>query len=167
MAQEINRLFHVCIAVPDIEKALEFYQGVLGLQSVGSLRNEKSDGAMLGFPGEEIEIHANHLCGKQAENATVIDLIEFVNPTTDVDEGPYRRMNQVGITRIAFDVDDADAIYERLRAHGDIEILSEPATVQAPTDGFFRIVTFKDPHGIVLEAIEHRLDPLIPTNRQA
>lgn len=156
MNQDINRLFHVCVAVPDIEKALEFYQGVLGLQSIGSLRHEKSDGTMLGFPGKEIEIHANHLCGKLTENATVIDLIEFIDPPTDTREGPYRLMNHVGITRMAFDVDDADAIYERLRARGDIEILCEPATVQAPTEGFFRIVTFKDPHGIVLEVIEHR-----------
>jgi catechol 2,3-dioxygenase-like lactoylglutathione lyase family enzyme len=28
----IKKLFHVCITVPDIEEALEFYQGVLGLR---------------------------------------------------------------------------------------------------------------------------------------
>ena len=85
----IKRLFHVCITVPDIEKALAFYQGVLGLESVGSLRNERTDGAALGFPGQEIEIHADHLAGK-------------LRPATIVDEGPYRETSHVGITRIAF-----------------------------------------------------------------
>jgi catechol 2,3-dioxygenase-like lactoylglutathione lyase family enzyme len=159
MDRYINKLFHVCITVPDIEKALSFYQGVLGLESIGSLRNEKSDGAVLGFPGQEIEIHADHLCGKLSDNATVIDLIEFVKPTTVVGEGPYNQMNHVGITRMAFDVDDTDAIYEKLCQRGDIEILCEPTTVKAPTEGSLRILTFKDPHGIVLELIEHRLPP--------
>lgn len=157
MDRYVNRLFHVCITVADIDKALEFYRGVLGLESIGSLRNERADGAVLGFPGQEIEIHADHLCGKLTEHATVIDLIQFVDPPTIVGDGPYQQMNHVGITRMAFDVDDADAIYERLRSRGDVEILAEPATVQAPTEGSFRIVTFKDPFGIVLEVIEHRL----------
>ncbi|MFB7657872.1 MULTISPECIES: VOC family protein [unclassified Streptomyces] len=115
MDRYINRIFHVCIVVPDIEKALASYEGVLGLESIGSLRNEKSEGAVLGFPGQEVEIHANHLRGRLSENATVIDLIEFVHPETSVGDGPYRQMNQVGITRMALEVDDADAIYERLR----------------------------------------------------
>src|ERR1700755_97622 len=110
MGRYINRLFHVCITVPDIDEALAFYQDVLGLESIGSLRNERSDGAVLGFPGREIVIHANHLRGKHADNAPVIDLIEFVEPDTVVGEGPYGQMNHVGITRMAFDVDDTDAI---------------------------------------------------------
>lgn len=158
MDRYIEKLFHVCITVPDIEKALEFYVGVLGLRSIGSLRNERSDGAVLGFPGRDIIIHADHLCGDRSEDATVIDLIQFVEPSTDVSDGPYKQMNHVGITRMAFDVKDADAIYEKLRHRGDIDIICPPATVQAPTEGSFRILTFRDPHGIVLELIEHRHD---------
>ena len=156
MDRYINRLFHVCITVPDIEEALGFYRDVLGLESIGSLRNEKADGAVLGFPGQEIEIHADHLVGKRTENATVIDLIEFLTPKTVVADGPYKHMNHVGITRMAFDVDDTDAIHAKLRQRGDIEMLCEPQSVQAPTGGTLRILTFKDPLGIVLELIEHR-----------
>jgi catechol 2,3-dioxygenase-like lactoylglutathione lyase family enzyme len=89
----IKTLFHVCITVPDIDEALEFYQGLLGPESVGSLRNEKTDGAALGFPGQDIQIHADHLSGKLTDNATVVDLIQFVRPATIVDEGPYRETN--------------------------------------------------------------------------
>ena len=156
MDRYINRLFHVCITVQDIEKALEFYRGVLGLESIGRLRHEKADGAVLGFPGQQIEIHADHLCGKNKENATVIDLIEFLSPKTVVGDGPYQQMNHVGITRMAFDVDDTDAIHAKLKKRGDIEFLCEPCTVVAPTGGELRILTFKDPFGIVLELIQYR-----------
>jgi len=43
MEQYVKKLFHVCITVEDIEEALAFYSGVLGMHSIGSLRNEKSD----------------------------------------------------------------------------------------------------------------------------
>jgi len=157
MNRYINRLFHVCITVADIEAALGFYCGVLGLESVGTLRNEKCpDGAVLGFPGQELEIHADHLCGKNKENATVIDLIEFIHPKTTVATGPYPPLNQAGLNRMAFSVDDTDAIYEILRQRSDIEMFCEPVTVNAPDGGELRILTFRDPFGVVMELIEYR-----------
>jgi catechol 2,3-dioxygenase-like lactoylglutathione lyase family enzyme len=151
----INRLFHVCITVADIEAALQFYCGVLELKSIGALRNEKAPGAVLGFPGQEIEIHADHLVGQHAENATVIDLIEFVSPKTVVTSGPSAPLNHAGINRMAFSVDSTDAIYEKLKQRGDIVFLCEPQVVIAPTGGKFKILTFKDPFGNVLEVIEY------------
>src|SRR6266446_3740586 len=131
----INRLFHVCITVADIDAALQFYCGVLELKSIGALRNERAPGAVLGFPGQEIEIHADHLVGKNTENATVIDLIEFVSPKTVVAPGPSAPLNHAGINRMAFDVDSTDAIYEKLKQRGDIVLLSEPQLVPSPTRG--------------------------------
>ena len=155
MDRQINRLFHVCITVADIDAALEFYCGVLGLESIGSLRHERAPGEILGFPNQIIEIHADHLVGKDKENATVIDLIEFVEPKTVVDSAPSAPLNHAGINRMAFGVDDTDAIYEKLKARGDIDLLCEPQVVVAPTGGNFKILTFRDPFGNILEVIEH------------
>jgi hypothetical protein len=57
---------------------------------------------------------------------------------------------------LALDVDDTDAIHAKLLQRGDIEMLCEPQSVQTPTGGVLRILTFKDPLGIVLELIEYR-----------
>lgn len=151
----LNRLFHVCITVADINAALEFYCGVLELKSIGALRHERAPGAVLGFPGQEIEIHADHLVGKNADNATVIDLIEFVSPKTVVNPAASAPLNHAGINRMAFDVDSTDAVYEKLKARGDVVLLCEPQVVIAPTGGKFKILTFKDPFGNVLEVIEY------------
>lgn len=155
MDRYINRLFHVCITVADIEAALEFYCGVLGLESIGKLRGERAPGEILGFPGQMIEIHADHLVGKEKENATVIDLIEFVSPKTVVNKNPSAPLNHAGINRMAFGVDDTDAIYAKLKARGDITFLCEPQVVIAPTGGKFKILTFKDPFDNILEVIEY------------
>jgi catechol 2,3-dioxygenase-like lactoylglutathione lyase family enzyme len=155
MDRYINRLFHVCITVADIEAALEFYCGVLGLESIGKLRGERAPGEILGFPGQIIEIHADHLVGKDKENATVIDLIEFVEPKTVVSKTPSAPLNHAGINRMAFGVDDTDAIHAKLKARGDIVFLCEPQVVIAPTGGKFKILTFKDPFDNILEVIEY------------
>jgi extradiol dioxygenase family protein len=83
-------------------------------------------------------------------------LIEWLTPQTEIGDGPYKLMNHVGITRMAFAVDDTDAIHAKLLERGDIEFLCEPQSVEAPTGGTLRILTFKDPLGIVLELIEYR-----------
>jgi extradiol dioxygenase family protein len=155
MDRYINRLFHVCITVADIDAALEFYCGVLGLESIGKLRHERAPGEILGFPNQVIEIHADHLVGKDKENATVIDLIEFVEPKTVVNKSASAPLNHAGINRMAFGVDDTDAIHEKLKARGDIVFLCEPQVVIAPTGGKFKILTFKDPFDNVLEVIEY------------
>ena len=155
MDRYINRLFHVCITVADIDAALEFYCGVLGLESIGKLRHERAPGEILGFPNQIIEIHADHLVGKDKDNATVIDLIEFVEPKTVVNKTASAPLNHAGINRMAFGVDDTDAIHEKLKARGDIVFLCEPQVVIAPTGGKFKILTFKDPFDNVLEVIEY------------
>lgn len=155
MDRYINRLFHVCITVADIDAALEFYCGVLGLESIGKLRHERAPGEILGFPNQIIEIHADHLVGKDKENATVIDLIEFVEPKTVVNKNASAPLNHAGINRMAFGVEDTDAIHEKLKARGDIVFLCEPQVVIAPTGGKFKILTFKDPFDNVLEVIEY------------
>lgn len=155
MDRYINRLFHVCITVANIDAALEFYCGVLGLESIGKLRGERAPGEILGFPGQIIEIHADHLVGKDKENATVIDLIEFVEPKTVVNKNPAAPLNHAGINRMAFGVDDTDAIHQKLKARGDIVFLCEPQVVIAPTGGKFKILTFKDPFENILEVIEY------------
>ncbi|WP_458369982.1 VOC family protein [Pseudomonas fluorescens] len=155
MDRYINRLFHVCITVADIDAALEFYCGVLGLESIGKLRHERAPGEILGFPNQIIEIHADHLVGKDKENATVIDLIEFVEPKTVVNKNASAPLNHAGINRMAFGVDDTDAIHEKLKARGDIVFLCEPQVVIAPTGGKFKILTFKDPFDNILEVIEY------------
>jgi hypothetical protein len=64
-------------------------------------------------------------------------------------------MNHVGITRMAFDVDNIDEIYEKLRQRGDVEISCEPVNLTAISGGYHKVMTFSDPYGIVVEPIEY------------
>ena len=153
-AQYVQKLYHVAITVDDIEKALKFYCDVLGLKTIGSLRGEESDGALLGFPGQRIKINAEHLVGADADNATVIDLIQFIIPGTLEGKGPVTDMNRIGIDRLAFDVKNLDELYATLKGRDDIHFICEPLILNKPTGGFFKAITFRDPFGITMEFLE-------------
>lgn len=156
MANYVKQLFHVCITVQDIEKALDFYCGVLGMHSTGSLRGETAEGSLLGFPGQTIKINADHLEGSaKIDSATVIDLIEYVVPETFVGDGPVKEMNKVGINRMAFGVDNLLGVYAELKQRDDVEFICEPVLLNSPTGGYLLAVSFYDPFGNFLEFLEH------------
>ncbi len=151
----VKKFLHVCITVPNLDQALKFYRDVLGFVSTFETRTDKADGKLLGFEAEEIGLYAHHILtvGADPKHATEINLIEYTNPTTIVGEGPYELMNHVGITRLAFLVEDVRAAFEKIRVYEGVEIVCEPKDIvirkpdQSVTMTWF---SFKDPYGVFI-----------------
>lgn len=152
---QVRKLMHVCIAVPDLEKALDFYCGTLGFQSVFQTDNDKADGRLLGFDTDEIGLRAHHVLtvGADPTQATEINIVEFTNPKTFIGEGPCSQMNHVGITRLALMVDDLDEAVEKIREYDGVEIVCEPKDiliVEPKITLTIKWCSFKDPFGIFI-----------------
>lgn len=152
---QVKKLMHVCIAVPDLEKALDFYCGVMGFKSTFETDNDKADGRLLGFDQDEIGLRAHHVLTVDADpaNATEINIVEFTNPKTEINEGPYSAMNHVGITRLALMVDDTKEAIEAVRKVAGVEIVSEPNDILIVEPDVTLTATwasFKDPFGIFI-----------------
>lgn len=150
---------HVSITVPDLDEALKFYRDVLGFKSVFETKNDKADGKLLGFDRDEIGIYAHHILATSAqpEQATEINLVEYTKPKTIVGEGPYRQMNQVGITRLALLVESVDEAFKRIRPYDGVEIVCEPKDIIISEPGLLftsRWFSFKDPFGIFIAVSE-------------
>ena len=75
-------------------------------------------------------------------------LVEFIDPPTQGQ--PYPTLNNVGICRIAFTVDDIDKTYEELRAK-KVEFVAPLKKLIGPGGAKIGVVCFKDPDGAVLE----------------
>ncbi len=156
MNRYFKKIFNTGVIVPDLEEALEFYQGVLGLVSTVSVRNEKLDGALLGFtPGEDIEINSEHLGVENAPGGSEIALMEFINPRTIVDDRPRKPINHVGFQFIFFDVANVDEVYEKLRQRGDVEIVGKPKKMHSPDGGWHKAMSIRDPYGTLLGIVEN------------
>lgn len=152
---QVRKLMHVCIAVLDLEKALDFYCGVLGFKSIFETDNDKADGRLLGFDQDEIGLRAHHVLATDADpaNSTEINIVEFTDPKTINNEGPYKMMNHVGITRLALMVDDTKEAIETVRKVEGIEIICEPKDILIVEPDVTLTATwasFKDPFGIFI-----------------
>ncbi len=155
----VKKLLHVCITVPDVDQALKFYRDVLGFVSTFETRTDEADGPLLGFAQDEISIYAHHIltAGADPKHATEINLIEYTNPSTLVDDGPYDLMNQVGITRLALLVENTKEAFEKIRAYAGVEVVCEPKDIIIRKPGGNLTMTwfsFKDPYGVFITIAE-------------
>ncbi len=83
-------------------------------------------------------------------NAPVLDLVQFIDPPPQGE--PYQSLNNIGICRIAFTVDDIDRAYEELKAKG-VQFVAPLKKVDGPGGAKIGVVCFKDPDGTVLELL--------------
>ena len=88
-------------------------------------------------------------------NAPVIDLVQFIDPPHQGQ--PYPTLNNIGICRIAFLVDDIDAVYKELQAR-QVEFVAPLQTLDGPRGSKIGVVCFKDPDETVLELISSEIE---------
>lgn len=119
-----KQFMHVCIAVPDLEKAVDFYTNVLGMKTDFITDNDKADGILLGLGQEEIHLRATYVLPQSADpaTATVINLVEYLDPQLNMVKQP--NANDLGLTRLAFMVDNIDDVMQKVEAYPGAEIVS-------------------------------------------
>jgi catechol 2,3-dioxygenase-like lactoylglutathione lyase family enzyme len=144
----LQRLFHVNICVRDMERSIRFYEG-LGFTKVNDFTlDDATVGDALGVKAKKLRGVFMRLGADP--NAPVLDLVQFIDPPTQGQ--PYPTLNNVGICRIAFTVDDIDRTYEELQAKR-VEFVAPLKKLTGPGGAPMGVVCFKDPDGTVLELI--------------
>lgn len=138
---------HVGICVSDLDRSLPFYRDVLGFQVAGALDLE----------GEHVDA-LNELEGVKLRTVFLeqtdgqrIELLAFREPGWT---GPQaaRPMNQVGLTHLAFRVDDLEAACERIEAAGGA--LLPGSRMELPDQGPARAIMALDPDGLRIELLQ-------------
>jgi len=144
----LQRLFHVNICVRDMERSIRFYQD-LGFTKVNDFTlDDPTVGDGLGVSAKKLRGVFMRLGSDP--NAPVLDLVQFIEPPTQGQ--PYPTLNNVGICRIAFTVDDIDRTYEELKAK-KVDFVAPLKKLTGPGGATMGFVCFKDPDGTVLELI--------------
>ena len=144
----LQKLFHVNICVRDMERSIRFYQG-LGFNKVNDFTlDDPAVGDALGLKARKLRGVFMRL-GNDA-NTPVLDLVQFIDPPPQ--GAPYPSLNNIGICRIAFTVDDIDKTYEELKAQ-KVECLAPLKKIDGPGGAKIGVVCFKDPDGTILELI--------------
>jgi catechol 2,3-dioxygenase-like lactoylglutathione lyase family enzyme len=134
----VRAVDHLDLVVTDLERSLEFYNGLL--EPLGFTRNSE----IVGERGERV-VYIGGAGGAS---------MSLRQAQSDAHKTPYDRY-AVGIHHLCFGAPDRDAVDERtawLREHG-AEIESGPAEYDYTPD--YYAVFFYDPDGIKLEIV-HR-----------
>ncbi len=135
-------LHHAALAVPDLQRALDFYCGVVGFRVV--MEAELPPGFA---PMNEAFGVANAACKVRMirKGGSCLELFEF----QDAEAGDARRpVNRIGITHIALVTDDYRRDYDHLAANG-VAFNAAPFG-EAPQ----RFAYGRDPFGNVIELLE-------------
>ena len=144
----LNGIFHINVTVRDLDRSIKFYED-LGFEAVNVLTQEGTDiAADLGMRVNKMRVAFMRL--RDDPDYPVVDLLQFIDPPSQGEA--YAALNNVGVGRIAFTVNDIDKAYEELNAK-NVEFLS--AIVRKDLgDSKIGVVCFKDPDGTVLELIQ-------------
>ena len=136
---------HVGLVVKDLQRALGFYQELLGLEEQRRMieRGPVIEN-MLGL--KDVEVETVKLGTK--DGITQIELLSFRSHPV---AGPEKdRTLMVGLTHLAFTVDNLPQLYSDLSARG---VLFQ-CPPQTSADGRFRLTYCQDPEGTWIELVE-------------
>ena len=139
----IKDIRHTGIVVADLEASLYFYRDLFGFQvakqmeeagdyidNISSLRNVKVTTVKMTAPdGQMIELLQYHSHSREQKSREICD---------------------IGITHIAFTVEDLNSEYDRLKGEG----VPFNAPPQLSPDGYAKVTFCRAPEGTLIELVE-------------
>jgi len=139
----IKDIRHTGIVVADLEPSLYFYSELLGFQIVKKM--------------EEIGDYIDNVLFLRNVKVTTVKLIspsgqmiELLKFHSHLAERGKRKIWEIGISHIAFTVDDVDMVCESLKIKG-IQFNSPP---QLSPDGYAKVAFCRAPEGTFVELVE-------------
>jgi catechol 2,3-dioxygenase-like lactoylglutathione lyase family enzyme len=144
----MKAMHHIGITVPDLERGIDFYHGLLGLEfstEPSPVFDDPRLGPAVGVPGANLK-QVCLVCGE-----SVVELLEYTQPEPP-NEAPLPP-NGIGAAHLAFRVDDIERSKAELEAKG-VEFRSEINVVDDGVLAGWRWVYFTDPDGNTLELVE-------------
>lgn len=138
----IKGFHHPALVVPDLEKAREFYEEILGFTLVEELSWDDPSPVHDQITGLENSAARAYL---MKCNNTYLELFQYNSPISD-HKRRQPRADEPGIRHLAFEVDDAQVEYERLIKAGGIPM--NPPYI-FPEGG--SAVYCRDPFGNIIE----------------
>ena len=139
----IKGLNHIGISVANLDRSIEFYKNLLGMEvTVNRVFEGPQYERLLALAGTRGTVAL--LKGPNAQ----VELFEFTRPSPKPGD-PQRPVCDQGITHFCIEVSDIESEYERLRAAG-VAFHCEPIEFS----GMAKALYGRDPDGNVFELLE-------------
>ena len=152
---QARRVHHTGFSVSILERSVEFYRDVVGLELVGRQTGTADYlSTVTGFAGVRLGMAFFKVSG---EDDHVLELLEYVSHPG---EPSPRETNRPGNGHLGFVVDDIESCYRELTAKG-VRFIAEPALITAGVNRGAKAAYFRDPDDFTLELFQPA--PALPT----
>ena len=145
------RINHVCVMVSDLDKSFKFYRDILGFTNV--MYDVTEPGALFSSDILDDVLGEKHASTRiimvASDDGTLLELQQASRPFTKKTPDEYLRYGGTGITELAFDVDDIDDFFEKVKAAA---IETQTDYVWSP-DPRVKSFLFYDPDGALIQII--------------
>ena len=141
----IKSINHTGVVVQNLDRSVEFYRDIVGLEVITHLdRQGDTVSQVVGYDNTHLKAAL-----LRSMNGQVLELVQFLQPQPG--QRPTEERAVLGVSHLAFDVDNIDETLCHLIEHGAIK-MNDPVEV-APGK---KVCYFQDPDGNWLELIEDR-----------
>ena len=136
------KIRHIGIVVENLEESLDFYQGIFG-GTIFKQMEESGDFISNISALDNVTVTTVKLL---LIDGSMIELLKYhSHPNTKIPRG----INEIGISHIAFTVDDVNKIYEKLK--NKIYFTTPP---RVSPDGLAKVTFCSAPEGTYIELVE-------------
>jgi catechol 2,3-dioxygenase-like lactoylglutathione lyase family enzyme len=144
MGLTVKAIRHTGIVVSDMARSLAFYRDLLGMEVWADFKDDTQlVGDAVGEPGANI-----WMIKLKAPDGGSIELLQYLSHPQHV--RPPTRACDVGCNHLALQVDDLDAVHQRLTAAG-IAFNAPPIFF---ADYGVKMTYCRDPEGVLVELVE-------------
>ena len=161
-AVKIKQMVHANICVRDMEKTIPFYE-MLGFEKFADQIFGPGAGVWRGLGlDDDREFRAVFMKIPGDNPVPFLDIIQFLDKPTAGEA--YKRLDNVGIARLCFEVADIESVAEHLKNNG-VEFVGpvspyETAPGIAPSGVDAKFLCVRDPDGTVIEYAQFAQDAL-------
>ena len=146
----LSGIWHTSFTVSDLDRSLEFYCGLLGLEVLTQqVQHNEYTARLVAYPDAHLKVAMLRIPGAFAgPSKHLLELVDYVHPRgekTDV------ATNRPGAPHLAFVTEDIHADYDRLKAAGVRFKAESPIEIVAGVNQGGFTVYLLDPDDITLE----------------
>lgn len=147
----VKHMHHHGFTVGDLTRSIKFYREALGLELIreSERSNLPSYDHMLGF--KDVKLRVGLLKDREGN---LLELFQYVNPPSTPRD---LKNNFVGSSHVAFEVENIDQTYARLKQHG-YGAIAPPVDVVRDGRKVARGIYALDPDGISVELFQEFAD---------
>jgi catechol 2,3-dioxygenase-like lactoylglutathione lyase family enzyme len=149
----IADVLHFSFTVSDIERSIDWYTRVLGLELVHRQRQDNEyTRKLVGMPDAVLEVAQFVVPGVLPARSThMLELVEYVAPRGRVAEA--MPTNDVGVAHLALMVTDIHERHRRMNSQG-VAFRNPPVEITAGANRGGYACYFHDPDGITFELLQ-------------